>query len=188
MRGRRSRLRPHRRPRWSYGVTKAIDEFLALAHHRRHGVPVVVGRFFNIVGPRQTGQYGMVVPRFVDAALAGGPLTVYDDGGQTRCFAHVADAIAAVLELMATPAAVGQVFNIGSDTPVTILGLAQRVVELVNPDAAIEFQSYAEAYDENFEDIRNRVPDLTKIAGTISARPRYDLDAIIRDVAASKRV
>jgi UDP-glucose 4-epimerase len=175
------------RPRWSYGVTKAIDEFLALAYYRQHGVPVVVGRFFNIVGPRQTGKYGMVVPRFVDAALTGGPLTVYDDGGQTRCFAHVADAIRAVMQLMAEPQAVGQVFNIGSDQPVTILELAKRVVDLVNPTAVIEFQSYADAYDENFEDIRNRVPDLSKIENLIAARPRFGLDEIIRDVAASRR-
>lgn len=175
------------RPRWSYGVTKAIDEFLALAYYRQHGVPVVVGRFFNIVGPRQTGKYGMVLPRFIDAALAGGPLTVYDDGEQTRCFGHVTDAIGAIQQLMAEPEAVGKVFNIGSDQPVSILELARRVVKLVNPDAGIEFQSYAEAYDENFEDIRNRVPDLARIEGLISARTQYMLDDIIRDVAASKR-
>jgi UDP-glucose 4-epimerase len=175
------------RRRWSYGITKAIDEFLALAYYRQHGVPVVVGRFFNIVGPRQTGKYGMVLPRFVDAALAGGPLTVYDDGGQTRCFGHVADAVEAVQQLMDTPAAIGQVVNIGSDQSVTILELAQRVVQLVNPDAGIEFQSYADAYDENFEDIRNRVPDLSRIEGLIASRPGYGLDDMIRDVAASKR-
>ena len=107
------------RPRWSYGASKAIDEFLTLACARQFGLPVVIGRFFNVVGPRQTGAYGMVLPRFVDAALAGQPLVVHDDGQQIRCFAHVSDVVAAVLALMQTPAAIGQVFNIGSDQPVS---------------------------------------------------------------------
>jgi UDP-glucose 4-epimerase len=173
---------PTTRPRWSYGVSKAIDEFLALAYWAERGLPVVVGRFFNVVGPRQTGAYGMVLPRFVDAALAGGPLVVHDDGRQVRCFAHVADVTRAVLALMDVPGAVGGVFNIGSDCPVTILELARRVIELVNPAAGIEYQSYAEAYSPSFEDCRRRVPDLTRLRQTIAFEPRHSLDDVIREV------
>ena len=124
-------LGPTTRSRWSYGASKAIDEFLALAYWRERRLPVVIGRFFNVVGPRQTGAYGMVLPRLVDAALAGGPLVVHDDGRQQRCFAHVSDVVRMVLALMAAPEAVGGVFNIGSDRPVSILELAQRVVAAV---------------------------------------------------------
>src|SRR5579871_3869477 len=113
-------LGPTSRPRWAYGCSKAIDEFLALAYHRKHSLSVVVGRFFNVVGPRQVGHYGMVIPRFVDQALDGGPVVVYDDGGQVRCFAHVREVIDSVVRLMETPAAVGRVFNIGSDQPISI--------------------------------------------------------------------
>ncbi len=178
---------PTSRPRWSYGVSKAIDEFLALAYGSERGLPVVVGRFFNVVGPRQTGAYGMVLPRFVDAALAGGPLVVHDDGRQQRCFAHVADVIRAVLGLMAAEAALGGVFNIGSDQPVTILELAQRVIAAVGPGIAIEFQSYAQAYSANFEDCRRRVPDLTRLRRLLDFRPQFDLDQVIREVIAWKR-
>jgi UDP-glucose 4-epimerase len=178
---------PTTRPRWSYGVSKAIDEFLALAYHSEHGLPVVVGRFFNVVGPRQSGAYGMVLPRFVDAALAGRPLTVHDDGHQVRCFAHVADVIRAVLGLMDMPTAVGRVFNIGSDQPVSILELAQRVVAQVDPRGKIEFQSYAEAYSSDFEDCRRRVPDLTRLRTTLGFQPKYDLDGVIREIVAWKR-
>lgn len=175
------------RPRWSYGVSKAIDEFLALAFHKEKQLPVVVARFFNVVGPRQTGAYGMVLPRFVSAALAGGPLVVHDDGAQVRCFGHVDDVIGGVCKLMDTPSAAGRVYNIGSDVPVSILQLAQRVVQRVNPDATIEHQSYREAYDDSFEDIRRRVPDLTRIKQTIGYTVSKDLDQIIDDVAASMR-
>lgn len=178
---------PTTRPRWSYGVSKAIDEFLALAYWRERRLPVVVGRFFNVVGPRQTGAYGMVLPRFVDAALAGRPLVVHDDGRQQRCFAHVSDVIRAVLALMECPQALGQVFNIGSDQPISILHLAQRVIATVDPALKIEFQSYADAYSEDFEDCRRRVPDLTRLRQTIDFQPRYDLDDIIREVIAWKR-
>ena len=126
--GRHLVLGPTTRSRWSYGASKAIDEFLALAYWRERRLPAVVGRFFNVVGPRQTGAYGMVLPRLVDAALPGGPLVVHDDGRQQRCFAHVSDVVRMILALMAAPAAVGEVFNIGSDQPVSILELAQRVV------------------------------------------------------------
>lgn len=178
---------PTIRPRWSYGVSKAIDEFLALAYHRQHGLPVVIGRFFNVVGPRQTGSYGMVLPRFVDAALAGRPLVVHDDGRQVRCFAHVADVVEAVLALMEEPAAIGRVFNIGSDQPVTILELAQAVIAAVDERLAVQFVSYAEAYSADFEDVRSRVPDLARLRQTIDYRPRYSLEATIREVIAWKR-
>ncbi|TWU57397.1 NAD-dependent epimerase/dehydratase family protein [Rubripirellula reticaptiva] len=175
------------KPRWSYGVTKAIDEFLALAFFKETGLPAVVGRFFNVVGPRQTGAYGMVLPRFVDAALRGEPLVIHDDGQQIRCFAHVDDVVGAVIKLVDTPTAAGRVYNIGSDVPVSILQLAQRVIDRVNPQATIDFQSYADAYDESFEDIRRRVPDLTRISETIGYKATLDLDAIIDSVAAHQR-
>jgi len=178
---------PTVRPRWSYGVSKAIDEFLALAYWQERGLAVVVGRFFNVVGPRQKGAFGMVLPRFVEAALAGGPLVVHDDGQQVRCFAHVADVVRAVLELMATPAAVGRVFNVGSDEPIAILDLARRVVAAVDPALEIRFQSYAEAYSESFEDVRSRVPDLTRLRHSIDFRPRHSLDDVIREVIAFER-
>ncbi|PAY16976.1 nucleoside-diphosphate sugar epimerase [Rhodopirellula sp. SM50] len=175
------------KPRWSYGVSKAIDEFLALAFYKEQQLPVVVGRFFNVVGPRQTGAYGMVLPRFVEAALKGEKLVVHDDGAQIRCFAHVDDVVGAVVKLVDTPQAHGRVYNIGSDTPVSILDLAKRVIERVNPKAEIDFRSYSDAYDESFEDIRRRVPDLTRIAETIGYAPTKDLDAIIDSVADSMR-
>ena len=175
------------KPRWSYGVSKAIDEFLALAFHKEFGVPIVIGRFFNVVGPRQTGAYGMVLPRFVDAALQDRPLVVHDDGGQIRCFAHVNDVIGAVLKLVETPHAAGRVYNIGSDQPVTILELAKRTIDRVNPKAHVEFQTYSDAYDDSFEDIRRRVPNLTRIRETIGFQPTYNLDDIIDSVAQSMR-
>tara|TARA_R110002049_G_scaffold2750_8_gene22251 strand:+ start:202718 stop:203653 length:936 start_codon:yes stop_codon:yes gene_type:complete len=176
------------KPRWSYGVSKAIDEFLALAFYKEKQLPAVVGRFFNVVGPRQTGAYGMVLPRFVDAALQGGPLTVHDDGEQVRCFAHVDDVVGAVVSLVETPTAAGRVYNIGSDVPVSILQLAQRVIDRVNPDAKIEFQSYRDAYDDSFEDIRRRVPELDRIQAAIGYKATKDLDAIIDAVAAHQKM
>jgi len=170
------------RARWSYGASKAIDEFLALACWREYRLPVVIGRFFNVVGPRQTGAYGMVLPRFVDAALASRPLVVHDDGRQVRCFAHVNDVVEAVIRLMECPSAVGRAFNIGSDEPVSILELAQRVIRVTASSSPIEFQSYADAYDEDFEDIRRRVPDLSRIRGTIDYPLAYNLEAIIREL------
>jgi UDP-glucose 4-epimerase len=172
------------RPRWSYGASKAIDEFLTFACWRQFGLPVIIGRFFNVVGPRQSGAYGMVLPRFVDAALAGKPLVVHDDGQQVRCFAHVQDIVAAVLSLLQTPAAVGQVFNIGSDQPISIRDLAGRVISISGSKSVIEYQTYAAAYDKDFEDVRRRVPDLTRIRRTIDYHPKHDLDTVIRDVVA----
>lgn len=175
---------PTTKPRWSYGVSKAVDEFLALACARQFGLPVVIGRFFNVVGPRQTGAYGMVLPRFVDAALKNQPLIVHDDGRQVRCFAHVREVVASVIKLVQTPAAEGQVFNIGSDQPVSILELAERVLALTGSSSTIEFQSYAQAYDDDFEDIRHRIPDLTRLRNTIGSAPSSGLDTIVRDVVA----
>jgi UDP-glucose 4-epimerase len=174
------------RPRWSYGASKAIDEFLTLACYRQFGLPVVIGRFFNVVGPRQTGAYGMVLPRFAQAAIAGNSLVVHDDGQQVRCFAHVSDIVAAVLALLRTPTATGQVFNIGSDQPISILDLARKVIAVVRSSSPVEFQSYTDAYDKDFEDIRRRVPDLSRLRAAIGYQPRYDLEATIRDVVTWK--
>jgi len=178
---------PTDRARWSYGTSKAIDEFLALAYWRQQRLPVVVGRLFNVVGPRQSGAYGMVLPRFVEAALAGGPLVVHDDGRQVRCFAHVSDVVRAIIGLMDRQQAVGRVLNIGSDQPTSILDLARRVIAAVDPSLAIEFVGYAEAYADDFEDCRHRVPDLTRLREVLDFELRHDLDDVIREVVASKR-
>lgn len=180
-------LGPTSRPRWAYGASKAIDEFLTLAYWRQHRLPSVIARFFNVVGPRQTGRYGMVLPRLVDRALAGQSPIVHDDGRQVRCFAHVADIVRAVLALMDRPEAVGQVFNVGSDQPVAIRELAERVIAAIDPALAIEYQSYTEAYSADFEDVRVRVPDLTRLRNTIDVRPLFGLDEIIQDVVQSRR-
>jgi UDP-glucose 4-epimerase len=179
-------LGPTTRGRWIYACSKALDEYLALAHHRRSGLPVVVGRFFNVVGPRQIGRYGMVLPRFVDQALAGGPLVVHDDGRQVRCFAHVRDVVGAVRRLMACPEAAGRVFNLGSDVPVTIRQLAETVVRLINPALEIEHVPYEQAFEPGFEDIRCRVPDLTRVREAIGYQPQHSLDDIVREVIAWK--
>jgi len=160
---------------------------LALGCHRQYQLPVVVGRFFNVVGPRQSPAYGMVLPRLVSAALRGEPMIVHDDGQQQRCFAHVQDVVTAVLALMETPAAAGQVVNIGSDQPITILELAERVRLRVNPAAVIEFQSYQQAFDADFEDVRRRVPVLDRLHQLIENRPQHTLDQIIDDLSAQMR-
>ena len=178
---------PTTRARWSYGASKAIDEFLALAYWRQHRLPVVIARFFNVVGPRQTGRYGMVLPRFIESALAGRPLVVHDDGNQVRCFAHVSDVVHSVIELMETDAATAGVFNVGSDQPVSILQLAKSVIAAVNPKLEIAFQSYAEAYDQDFEDVRSRIPDLSRLRRTIRFRPEFTLETILRDVIEQAR-
>ncbi|NLE37603.1 MAG: SDR family NAD(P)-dependent oxidoreductase, partial [Pirellulaceae bacterium] len=164
------------RARWSYGASKAIDEFLALAYWREQRLPVVIGRFFNVVGPRQSAAYGMVLPRFVEAALLGRTLTVHDDGRQTRCFAHVADVVETVLELMTVTEALGGVFNIGSDQPVCILDLAKQVIALINPELNVEFVSYSAAYSDDFEDCRHRVPKLDRLHEVVKHRCRFSLD------------
>ena len=180
-------LGPTSRPRWAYGCSKAIDEFLALAYHRKFGLKAVIGRFFNVVGPRQVGHYGMVIPRFVDNALAGKPVVVYDDGGQVRCFAHVREVVDSVIRLMQTPAADGRVFNIGSDQPVSIRELAEEVTKRVKPTVPIEYIPYGEAYGDDFEDVRRRVPDLTRLTETIGAKPRLPLGKILDEIIDWKR-
>ena len=168
--------------RWSYACSKAIDEFLALAYWREKKLPTVIVRLFNTVGPRQTGQYGMVIPTFVKQALAGRPITVYGDGQQSRCFGYVGDVVQALIKLMEQPAAVGQVFNIGSNQEVTILELAHRVKELTNSDSEIVFVPYDEAYEEGFEDMPRRVPDISKVSALVGFRPEMSLDGILQSV------
>lgn len=173
--------------RWSYAESKAIDEFMALAYHRQFGLPVVIARLFNTVGPRQTGQYGMVVPRFVRQALDGDQLTVHGDGQQSRCFCNVADAVRALVALGDSPAAVGQIVNVGTTEEVTILELARRILALVDghaprDDGRIAFVPYAEAYVDGFEDMRRRIPDITRARELIGWQPRISLDTTLRSV------
>jgi UDP-glucose 4-epimerase len=175
-------LGPTHKGRWSYACSKAIDEFLALAYWREKSLPVVVVRLFNTVGPRQTGRYGMVLPNFARQALAGRPLTVFGDGTQSRCFAHVSDAVRALGRLMELEAAVGQVFNVGSDEEITIRELARRVVDFAGSASEIRLVPYEEAYEVGFEDMPRRVPDLSKIHRLIGYRPERSLDDIVRSV------
>ena len=170
--------------RWSYACSKAIDEFLALAYWREKKLPTVVVRLFNTVGPRQTGQYGMVIPTFVKQALAGRPITVYGDGKQTRCFGYVGDVVGALVALMEHTEATGQVFNIGSHEEVSILEVAQRVKELTKSASDIVFVPYDEAYEEGFEDMPRRVPDITKVSALIGFQPQIKLDGILEQVIA----
>ena len=175
-------LGPSTRARWSYACSKALDEFLALAYWREKRVPVVIARLFNTVGPRQTGRYGMVLPRLVGQALAGRPLTVFGDGRQARCFCHVKDVVKALAQLGQLEAAVGNVFNIGSDEETTILGLAQLVRDLTGSSSPIQLIPYEQAYDEGFEDMRRRVPDLGKIQALTGYRPTFTLRQIVQNV------
>jgi UDP-glucose 4-epimerase len=168
--------------RWAYATSKAVDEFLALAYHRQYGMPVVLMRFFNTVGPRQTGRYGMVVPRFVRQALRDEPITVYGDGQQTRCFADVADVTEAISRLALHPDAIGQVFNIGATEEVTIQELAERIIELSDSKSKIVFVPYDEAYAPGFEDMRRRVPSIERIHQLIGYSPKFTLDDTLRRV------
>lgn len=168
--------------RWAYACSKTLDEFLALAYFEEKKLPVVIGRLFNTVGPRQTGQYGMVLPTFVQSALLGRPITVFGDGNQTRSFTHVNDVINAVTGLMAEPRAEGDVFNIGSDKEVTINELACRVKELTGSSSEIEHIPYEKAYGPGFEDMERRCPDISRIRALIGFNPTYDLDTIITSV------
>lgn len=174
--------------RWSYACAKAMDEYLALAYRAERGLPVVIGRFFNVTGPRQSASYGMVLPRFVQAARAGRAIEVYGDGRQTRCFLHVADAIAAILALMAAPAAVGEVVNIGGEEEISMLDLAELVKRETGSPAAIRLVSYREAYPQGgFEDMRRRVPDVSKLQRLTGWQRRRDLRAIVRACAGTLR-
>jgi UDP-glucose 4-epimerase len=175
-------LGPTTKNRWSYACSKAIDEFLGLAYCREWGLPVTILRYFNTVGPRQTGRYGMVVPRFVRQALDGKPITVYGDGGQSRSFTDVEDAVRATVALSDHPAAVGEVFNVGSSVEVTIDGLAARVRELCGSASPIEHVPYEVAYQPGFEDLRRRVPDIGKAERAVGYRPRVSLDETLRRV------
>ena len=178
---------PTTRNRWAYATSKAVDEFLGLAYHQQFGLPVVIARFFNTVGPRQTGRYGMVVPRFVRQALRGEPITVYGDGQQSRCFASVKDVIQVVARLAEAPEAVGDVFNVGNTEEVTIQELAERVLALTGSDSEMTFIPYAEAYAPGFEDMRRRVPSIEKVSALTGYRPHYGLDDILREVIAFER-
>jgi UDP-glucose 4-epimerase len=173
--------------RWSYACSKALDEFLALAYWREKRLPTIVVRLFNTVGPRQTGRYGMVIPTFVRQALAGRPITVYGDGAQTRCFTHVADVVAALIALRDHPAAVGEVYNIGSSEEVTIAALAEQVRRLTASRSEIVMVPYEQAYEAGFEDMPRRVPDISKIAAAIGYRPTRSLTEILESVIDSVR-
>jgi UDP-glucose 4-epimerase len=175
-------LGPTTKSRWSYACSKAIDEFLALAYHRERGVPVVIIRFFNTVGPRQTGRYGMVVPRFARQALDGEPITVYGDGRQSRCFTDVEDAVRAMLALSMSPEARGEVVNVGSSQEVAIGELAERVKRLAGSQSPIRFVPYDQAYQPGFEDLRRRVPDIAKAGRLVGYRPQVPLDETLRRV------
>jgi UDP-glucose 4-epimerase len=166
---------PTTRSRWAYATSKAVDEFLGLAYQSQYGLPVVVMRLFNTVGPRQTGRYGMVVPRFVRQALKEKPLTVYGDGSQSRCFSDVADVTRAIAQLAEEPGAIGQVFNVGSTEEVTIRELAERVIDLTGSPSEITYVPYDEAYAPGFEDMQRRVPNIERISRLIGFVPRYTL-------------
>lgn len=169
--------------RWSYACSKAIDEFLALAYWKERKLPTVVARLFNTVGPRQTGRYGMVVPKFVGQALAGRPLTVFGDGTQTRCFCHVDDVVRALVDLMALgEPAYGEVFNVGSQEEISMLALADRVRELTGSDSEIHVIPYDQAYEEGFEDMPRRYPQISKIEAAVGWGPTRSLDEILGDV------
>jgi len=172
--------------RWSYACSKLMDEFLALAYLKERGLPVRIVRLFNISGPRQTGQWGMVLPRFVEAARAARPLRVHGDGGQTRCFCHVADAVEALLRLRECPAALGEVVNVGGDVELTIADLARRVIAELGSASGLEFVPYEQAYAPGFQDMRHRRPDLAKLERLTGFRPRRGLGEIIRDLAAGR--
>lgn len=173
--------------RWSYACSKALDEFLALAYWREKQLPTVIVRLFNTVGPRQTGQYGMVVPTFVQQALANQPITVYGDGRQSRCFSHVLDVVDALVKLLDHPDSVGEVFNVGSTTEVSINQLAETVRALTGATSEIVHVPYAEAYETGFEDMPRRIPDIAKVRGLIGFQPTRDLEQILRDVVQSRR-
>lgn len=170
--------------RWSYACSKAIDEYLALAYHAKHGLPAVVVRFFNTVGPRQVGDYGMVLPRFVQRAMAGEPLQVYGDGTQTRCFCDVRDVVEVLPRLLAEKACAGRVVNIGSDRSISVRELAELVITEVGSRSSIETVPYAKAYRQGFEDLGRRVPDLSRVRELVGFSPRFTLEHTIRDVAA----
>jgi UDP-glucose 4-epimerase len=175
---------PTPKHRWAYACSKAIDEFLALAYWKERKLPVIIVRFFNTVGPRQTGQYGMVIPNFVEQALAGKPITVFGDGTQSRSFTHVADVVGALIKLVNEPKAIGQVINLGNVQEITISQLAERVRALSGSKSPITLIPYDEAYESGFEDMPRRVPDLSKAEAMIGYKPKYSLEDILTQVIA----
>ena len=175
------------RHRWAYACSKLIDEFLALAYWKERKLPAIIVRLFNTVGPRQTGRYGMVIPTFVRQALDGRPITVYGDGTQSRSFTYVGDVVQALVRLVETPGAVGQVFNIGNGEEISILGLAEKVKAMTGSSSSIEIIPYEQAYEAGFEDMPRRVPDLTKIRKTIGYEPTVGLEEILTRVIAHER-
>jgi len=173
--------------RWSYACSKMIDEFLALAYHQEFGLPVFVCRLFNTIGPRQRGDYGMVVPRFVRKALKNEPIDIYGTGKQTRCFCHVRDIVKALIKLPETPAAVGQVINLGNGEPVTIRELAERIVRLTNSKSDLRLVSYEQAYGRPFDDMLERVPDLSKARRLLDYQPAHTLEETLREIIEYER-
>ncbi|MBN1521473.1 MAG: GDP-mannose 4,6-dehydratase [Candidatus Aureabacteria bacterium] len=169
--------------RWSYATSKALDEYMALAFHRERAVPLRIVRFFNVCGPRQTGRYGMVVPRFVKSALANDPITVHGDGKQVRSFTHVKDAVAAVMMVFENKKAEGGIYNIGSENVISIWELAVKIKELLKSKSEIKFVSYHDVYPEGFEDMKRRVPDITKIKRELGFEAQHTMDQIIEDIA-----
>ena len=169
--------------RWSYAASKAVDEYLALAYFQKHHLPVVIARFFNTVGPRQVGHYGMVLPRFVAAALRGESLTVYGEGNQTRCFCDVRDVVDVLPRMLATRACHGRVINVGSDSPISIADLAALVVRTLESPSRISRVPYSEAYAEGFEDLQQRQPDLRRLRAAVGFEPKFSLERTVRDVA-----
>lgn len=168
--------------RWSYSTSKAVDELLAYYYYKDKGIPTVIVRLFNTVGPRQTGNYGMVIPTFVGQALRDEPVTIYGTGKQKRCFLYVKDAVDALIKLVETPEATGDVFNIGSDEEISMEDLAKRIVNLIGSGSEIAYIPYSEAYEEGFEDMERRMPDISKISKLIGFKVNYDLDSIIKSV------
>ena len=170
--------------RWSYSEAKAVDESLAYFYYLENKLSIRIVRFFNTVGPRQVGHYGMVVPRFVSAALKNEPLSVYGSGDQIRCFCHVADAVKGLLLVMDSDKAIGQVFNVGNNSQISIMELAKKVIEITGSKSSIEKIAYEKAYPEGFEDMQRRVPDISKIKQFLGWEPEINLDQIIKDIAA----
>ena len=173
--------------RWAYACSKAIDEFLGMAYFEQYGLPVVVARFFNTVGPRQTGRYGMVIPRFVERALKNEPLQVYGTGKQSRCFGYVGDVVDAAVALMACPDAAGRVYNVGSTEEINIEGLAKKIIAMTGSKSEIQYISYEEAYGKPVDDMMRRTPCLDRLEATIGFRPRTSLEVILEKVIADKK-
>lgn len=168
--------------RWNYAIAKTLDEIFALAYHKERGLPVIVVRLFNTCGPRQSGQYGMVVPRFVEQALEGKPITIYGDGAQSRCFGSVFDVLDGVMALLDDPRAVGEIFNVGNDEEVSIRGLAERILTLTESSSVLQYVPYEVAYEVGFEDMQRRIPDLRKIKEWVGYNPKRGLEEILQSV------